>query len=545
MILFRKSKTMREKIWIATAVILLFVILVSCADKDHVYDARISDMEILTPAPGPEPRINGPKVYGVRPGKIFLYRIPCQGERPVRFEVTGLPDGISLDAEKGILSGVVPSVKGEYEMVFIAENNSGRDSRPFRLVTGERLALTPPTGWNSWGGHMVHVSHDVMRKAADVFNDRGLADVGFRYVGIDDCWMRTSPEMYASRKDATIEKHKGFNYEGIIGEIRDADGNILPNYKFPDMKAMCDHIHSYGLLAGLYSTPGPVTCQNFAGSYQHQKEDADQYARWGFDLIKYDQCSGGSILNQMKEADPGFTVDQFWKPMTDYLLTQDRDILFNLCQYGREDPWKWAPGLGIQSWRIGGDLNHHVDTYFKQAMRIATDLREYSIPGHWNDPDFMYIHRIKDVWKMNEPSEEIPLATNQRYQYVSLWSIICAPFFFSCDINEIDDFTIGLLTNADIVNINQDELGHVAEVIRDKENETVMVKNLADGSIILAVFSRNDLEEMVIDINWEEIGRDGKQHAYDVWRQKEIGRLRDGISVKLSPQGVGLFRISG
>jgi alpha-galactosidase len=174
----------------------------------------------------------------------------------------------------------------------------------------------------------------------------------------------------------------------------------------------------------------------------------------------------------------------------------------------------------------------------------VTDLREFNKPGHWNDPDFMYIHRIKDVWGMNEPSVEIPLNTNQRYQYVSLWSIICAPFFFSCDINEIDDFTIGLLTNAGIVNINQDELGHVAEVIRDTTNETVMVKNLADGSVVLAVFSRNENEETVVQVSWEEMGLGNRQHVHDVWRQQDIGRLKEGISVKLSPQGVGVFRIS-
>jgi alpha-galactosidase len=309
------------------------------------------------------------------------------------------------------------------------------------------------------------------------------------------------------------------------------------------MKAMCDYIHSYGLLAGLYSTPGPVTCQNFAGSYEHQEQDAGEYARWGFDLLKYDQCSGGRILNRMKQEDPEFTVDRFWKPMTEYLREQDRDILFNLCQYGNEDPWTWAPGLGIQSWRIGGDLNHHVDTYFKQAMRIATDLRKYSKPGQWNDPDFMYIHRIKDVLKMNEPSEEIPLSTNQRYQYVTLWSIICAPFFFSCDINEIDDFTISLLGNADVVNINQDELGHVAEVIRDTAGETVMLKRLADGSGVLAVFNRDGSDDKIVDVSWEEMGRAGKQKVFDVWRQKDMGAFRDGISVQLSPDGVGLFRI--
>ena len=145
---------------------------------------------------------------------------------------------------------------------------------------------------------------------------------------------------------------------------------------------------------------------------------------------------------------------------------------------------------------------------------------------------------------MGEPSEEIPLNTNQRYQYVTLWSIICAPFFFSCDILEIDDFTIGLLANADVVNVNQDELGHVAQVIRNNDNETVMVKPLADGSHILAVFNRNPNDEGVIAVNWDAFGESGKQTVYDLWRQRDIGIWSGGLSVQLSPDGVALFRVS-
>lgn len=142
---------------------------------------------------------------------------------------------------------------------------------------------------------------------------------------------------------------------------------------------------------------------------------------------------------------------------------------------------------------------------------------------------------------MANPSYEIPLNTNQRYQYVTLWSIICAPFFFSCDINEIDAFTLGLLTNADVVTINQDEMGHVAEVVRNKDDEVVMMKKLSDGSCALAVFNTNSEEEAVIQVEWEGLGLRGEQTVYDVWRQKQIGLMKSGLSVRVSPNGVGLF----
>jgi alpha-galactosidase len=512
----------------------------------ETYDARTAEKQILTPVPPSAPRINGPVIYGARPGNPFLYRIPTQGERPIRFEVKDLPDGLKLDADTGVITGVTPARRGDHPMTFSAKNKHGETSRPFKIVVGDKLALTPPTGWNSWGGQMINVSDAVMRKAADMMVDRGLADVGFQYVGIDDCWMRLNQEMYDKRQKWTVKKHSAYDHiaTNTIGPIRDELGNILPNGKFPDMKAMTGYIHSHGLKAGIYSSPGVKTCQEWAGSYGHESADADQYARWGFDLLKYDQCSGGAFLKRLKQNVPGFQTKDFWTPMSTYLRSQNRDILLNLCQYGQDAPWTWAPELGIQSWRTGGDLNHNVNNYFINALRISTELRAYNKPGQWNDPDFMYIHRIKDVAKMGEPSVEIKLDTNQRYQYVTLWSIVCAPFFFSCDIENIDDFTVRLLGNADVLNINQDELGHTAEVIRnDDTKETVMLKKLADGSKALAVFNRDAKNEATLTVKWQDIGGGADLTAFDVWRQKSLGQLKDGISVQLSPNGVGLFLI--
>lgn len=510
------------------------------------YDARIRDKEILTPVPADSPRINGPKVYGVRPGNPIIYRVPAQGLRPIRFAASGLPEGVKLDAEQGILSGPAPMQPGVYPITFTAKNQHGEVSRPFKLLVGNALALTPPTGWNSWGGQMVNVDDAVMRKAADVFVERGLADVGFQYVGIDDCWMRLTPEMYENRHPSTVTKHASYDYKatGTIGPIRDELGNILPNGKFPDMKALTDYIHGKGLKAGIYSSPGVKTCQGWAGSYGHECADADQYAKWGFDLLKYDLCSGSEFQGRLKSRVPDFQSMDLWAPMSSYLRSQNRDILFNLCQYGKDAPWTWAPELGIQSWRTGGDLNHNVRNYFKQALRIATELRAFNKPGQWSDPDFMYIHRIRDVKKMGEPSVEIPLNTNQRYQYVTLWSIICAPFFFSCDIENIDDFTVRLLGNADVMNLNQDELGHTAEVIRnDERKETVMLKRLSDGSKALAVFNRDAQHDATLTVNWKDIGVGEEAEVFDVWRQKSLGSIRDGIAVQLSPDGVSLFVI--
>lgn len=506
-----------------------------------IYDGRIGEKEILTPMPGKQPLINGAKVYGARPNKVFLYRIPCQGERPILFSVKGLPSGLKLDGKTGIITGITPATKGDFPMSITAKNKHGKVSRSFRLVVGDKLALTPPTGWNSWGGHMLMVTDPIMRKTADLFVNKGFADVGYQYISIDDCWMKISQENYDARTDRKKKQHEGFSYKGLIGDERDANGNIIPNANFPDMKAMTDYIHIYGLKAGIYSSPGPFTCQNFAGSMGFEKKDADQYAAWGFDLLKYDLCSGGKCLECLNGISKTYHQSALWQPMATYIQLQNRDILFNLCQYGRNQPWEWAPGLGISTWRSSGDLNTHIDKYFDNALRIATELSNYSKPGQWNDPDFLYIHKLRNHLKMVDPAKEIPLNTNQRYQYATLWSVVCAPYFFSCDVNEIDEFTIRLLTNATVLNINQDELGHVGEVIKNQDNEVIMIKKLADNSKALALFNQDSDNEKEMTVDLKMVGIDGKAEIFDVWRQKDTGIQSGTFKVRLSPNGVGYF----
>ena len=196
---------------------------------------------ILTPAPPAKPEIHGTRVYGVRPGSPFLYRIPGTGERPIAFDATGLPEGLVLDPNTGIISGSTQKT-GTFRAELTARNASGEGRREFRVVVGDQLALTPPMGWNSWHIHYNRVSESALRQAADQMIATSMADYGYQYVNSDDCWMKKQGDP----------------------PYRDADGTLLPNRNFPDIKGMVDYIHGKGLKAGIYTSPGPWTCATYS-----------------------------------------------------------------------------------------------------------------------------------------------------------------------------------------------------------------------------------------------------------------------------------------
>ncbi|MCX7010835.1 MAG: putative Ig domain-containing protein, partial [Kiritimatiellaeota bacterium] len=334
------------------------------------------------PAPA-APRINGPRVYGVRPGHPFLYRIPCTGERPIKFSAQHLPAGLLLDESTGIVTGnVTDRAHRAYEVVLRAENQHGKAERTFKIAVGDTLALTPPMGWNHWYTHYNRISDALMRQAADVMVSSGMADAGYQYVNIDDCWMNAK----GLSKYQTDEKR--------VGPVRDANGNIVPNAYFPDMKALTDYVHSKGLKAGTYTSPGESTCAGFGGALGHEAQDAKQFAEWGFDFLKYDWCSYGRVAGKKPDL---ATMQKPYRLMGDLLKQQNRDIVFNLCQYGMGDVWgdvwKWGAEVGGHCWRTAGDLGFELNRVFEVALKNA-EHREWSKPGSWNDPDYIQIGMI-------------------------------------------------------------------------------------------------------------------------------------------------------
>ena len=226
-------------------------------------------------------------------------------------------------------------------------------------------------------------------------------------------------------------------------------GVIQTNEKFPDMKALADYVHSKGLKLGIYSSPGPKTCAGFAASYQNEEQDASTYASWGIDYLKYDWCSYGGIAKDGSLAE----LQKPYRVMRDALDECGRDIVYSFCQYGMGDVWKWGAEVGGNCWRTTGDIN---DSWGSMSgIGFGQDGHEkYASPGHWNDPDMLVVGKVG--WGPN--LHPTGLTPNEQMTHISLWCLLSSPLLIGCDLSDMDQFTLDLLTNDEVLDVNQDPL---------------------------------------------------------------------------------------
>ncbi|WEK33941.1 MAG: putative Ig domain-containing protein [Candidatus Pseudobacter hemicellulosilyticus] len=464
---------------------------------------------ILTPKASDLPQINGAKVFGVRPGSPVLFKIPASGQKPIRYSVENLPAGLQVDAGTGVITGVLHT-PGEYTMTFIAENAKGKGSRTFTLKVGNLLALTPPMGWNSWNCWGLSVSDEKVRSSAQALIDKGLMDYGWMYINVDDAWENSQ---------------------------READGSLRANSKFPDMKGLGDWLHSHGLKFGIYSSPGPLTCGKYLGSYQHEKQDADLYASWGVDYLKYDWCDYFEVY--YKEGDQSLSAHMKpYQVMEKALVQQKRDIVYSLCQYGMRDVWQWGAAVNGSLWRTTGDI---VDTW-ASLKEIGFDrqaeLYPFAKPGRWNDPDMLIVGKVG--W--SNSLRQTRLTYDEQYTHISLWSLLSAPLLIGCDMSQLDDYTLNLLTNAEVIAVNQDPLGRQARRVVDKDDQQVWVKQLEDGSYAVGIFNLSK-EDRTQTIEWAALELPGKVSLRDLWRQKDLGISDGRYEVKVPSHGVVLLKV--
>ncbi|UEG51937.1 NPCBM/NEW2 domain-containing protein [Mucilaginibacter daejeonensis] len=499
------------------------------------YDPVPSTPYVLTPKPSASPKLTGAKVFGVRPGSPFQHLVTATGSKPMTFTAINLPKELKLDSRTGLITGGALKA-GNYTVTIKAKNAKGVAQRILRIKCGDRIALTPPMGWNSWNCFAHQVSADKVKRAAHAMVKSGLIDHGWTYINVDDFW-----ENNRDSKDSSLR-----------GKLRDEAGNIVPNSRFKDMKGLADAIHGMGLKIGLYSSPGPWTCGGCVGSYEHEQQDAEAYARWGFDYLKYDWCSYGNVIDGMPENDPykvsslsyrgGDRLNTAIKPfklMGDLLRKQPRDIVFSVCQYGMSDVWKWGDSVNGNCWRTTNDIT---DTWTSvKNIALAQDRSApYAKPGNWNDPDMLVVGQVG--WGNTHPSK---LKPDEQYLHISLWSLFAAPLLIGCDMEKLDAFTLNLLTNDEVIDIDQDPLGKQATCVQTIGDLRIYVKQLEDGSKAVG-FCNFGLEQ--VDMTYHDLaklGMKGRLKVRDLWRQKDIGNVdvRSGnLKLKVPAHGVLLYK---
>jgi alpha-galactosidase len=490
---------------------------------------------ILTPPAPAAPRINGPGVFGVRPGSPFLYTIPATGDRPMTFSAKDLPRGLKVNAKTGRITGKLKK-KGETIVTLVAQNALGSAEKKIRIVCGDQIALTPQMGWNSWNCFAGAVSEDRVKSAADAMVKSGLINHGWTYINVDDFWQN-----HRNSKDPTLR-----------GPFRDLHGYIVPNSRFPSMKGMADYIHGLGLKAGLYSSPGPWTCGGCAGSWLHEQQDAKTYAKWGFDYLKYDWCSYGNVVNIAKtnamavrsNGSPAKTGDDAiypYKVMGNFLREQKRDIVFSLCQYGMADVWKWGGSVNGNSWRTTGDIRDTWDSMSKIGFNQG-HAAPYARPGNWNDPDMLVVGEVG--WGHLHPSRLTP---DEQYTHISLWCMLSAPLLIGCDMTKLDAFTLNLLENDEVLALDQDALGKEAMCVVTNGEVRVYEKELDDCGRALGFFNLGS-EPANLEFNQlAQLGFTGAQHIRDLWRQQDLPDVDADsgvLKMTIPAHGVVLYKLT-
>jgi len=361
------------------------------------------------------------------------------------------------------------------------------------LAQSMQLAATPPMGWNSWNHFACKVSDAVVRAAADAIASNGMKQAGYIYVNIDDCWQGK----------------------------RNEKGIIQPNERFPDMKALADYVHSKGLKLGIYSSPGPLTCAKYEGSYGHEEQDAQTYAGWGMDYLKYDWCSAAKVYKPSE-------MPAVYKKMYDALKRAGHPIVYSLCQYGMEQVWEWGASVGGNLWRTTDDISDNYESMCFIGFG-QNGLQKFAGPGHWNDPDMLEVGNGK-------------MTKDEYLTHMSLWCILAAPLLAGNDLSKMTQATLGILTNPEVVAVDQDAKGVQGHRVSQVGPLEVWAKPLADGSQVVGLFNRGESMNPV-SLDFRDIGVSGSATIRDLWGRKDLGSFQDHFTASVPKHGVVMIKV--
>ena len=489
-------------------------------------NAQDAPAEIRTPPPPHTPRINGPDVFGVRPGNPFLYHIPATGDRPITYSIDGLPGGLQLDPASGNITGTLHKkwfgLKSSFAVTLHAKNALGEDSKKFKIAVGETIDLTPQMGWNSWNHYAGAVNQKVVLENAEAMAQSGLIDHGWTYVNIDDTW----------------QGHRGGPLLALQGDE-----------KFPDLKGLCDSVHALGLKVGIYSTPWTASYASHEGGssehpqggwepfngskkarvnrnlmpwaigqYHFATNDADQWAAWGIDYLKYD-------WNPIEYPES--------REMADALRASGRDIIYSLSN-GMNITNAPAISKFANSWRTTGDIKANWQSMTERGFG-QDKWAKYASPGHWNDPDMLEI--------ATREKKQPGLTPDEEYTHMTIWCLDSAPLLLGNDLTDMDAFTLNLLENDEVLAVSQDSLGKQGVRVASGDGFLVYEKHLEDGSIAVGLFNTGDNGPVNVTAKWSDLGIEGKRNIRDLWRQKDLGQFADSFSLSVAPHSAELVKI--
>ncbi|HVT85653.1 MAG TPA: NPCBM/NEW2 domain-containing protein [Chitinophagaceae bacterium] len=487
---------------------------------------------ILTPPPAKAPQINSAKIFGATPGNPFLYTIAATGERPMHFSADNLPKGLSVDPSTGIITGKVDQ-RGTYLTILKAKNKFGEATRELKIKIDDTIALTPPLGWNGWNALAGHLNKGNVMASACAMVTTGLRDHGWSYINIDDSWQ--------GKREGPLDA-------------------LQPNENFSNIKQMVDEIHSLGLKAGIYSTPYISSYGSYVGGssdfphggethdlikinhqpymhigkYRFETNDAKQMAEWGFDFLKYDWRIDVNSAERMQDA----------------LKKSGRDIVFSLSNNAPFDKVKdWIRVSNM--YRTGPDIRDSWNDLYMLAFTLDK-WGPYGGPGHWNDPDMMVVGNVATGSDLH-PTRLTP---DEQYSHLSIYSLLAAPMLIGCELDKLDPFTLNLLSNDEVIAINQDPLGKPARLLADENGVQVWVKPMEDGSYAVGLFNTDNYGKTAqsyfrwgnekpksFEFDFLKVGLNGKWKLRDVWRQKTLGTFDKSFKTTIPFHGVVLLRM--
>jgi alpha-galactosidase len=380
------------------------------------------------------------------------------------------------------------------------------------------LASTPPMGWNSWNMFGHNISEASIRETADALVSSGLKDCGYGYIVIDDCW---------SKKDG-----------------RDKNGNLVADpQKFPNgIKALADYVHNLGFKIGIYSDAAEKTCGGYPGSYLFEEQDAQLWASWGIDFLKYDYCHAPLF-------DQAVAIERYTR-MGEALRNTKREFLFSLCEWGNQSPHLWGRNVGGHMWRVSGDVfDSWINIWMKDwntygigvdvSIDIAHDLHGYGSPGGWNDLDMLVVG-LKGRGQISGGG----MSFLEYQTHMSMWVMACSPLMIGCDVRKIDTETASLLMNREVLAINQDPLGKPAQRIKQIGTCEIWTKRLADSSVAVAVVNRGSRGDDLI-LKARDIGLlETPKLARNLWSGQDIADFKVEITQRVEPHETILLKIT-